>query len=784
MGVHRLLEKKMVLDSEASGDVSALEVEELWNLGKSLSVDMMKASPSLEEVIKNRILEQRDSIVSSRNLIVGFVVSIALLAILLGVYIVKNISLAHENLRLEAKIRERVADFEKAKTEAEEAAMVADRERNKTDSLNLDLQRQTERSNSLAKKAIAAKQAKSRFLANMSHEIRTPLNGVIGMTHLLNESGLSGTQLKYVDTLGHCTESLLALINDVLDVSKIEAGKMDIDKIECDLARMASETASLFAPNADEKGLDLFCMYPVSFDANIYCDPFRLRQVISNLISNAIKFTNFGSICFEVDIEDFSSEYVVVYFTVRDTGIGISQGGKANLFKSVSQADVSTARQFGGTGLGLAISSRLVELMGGELLVVSEEGAGSTFRFILKFKKGGRIERKNPSFAAGLGRTLALAEDELIGKHVIGVLRSIDCQCEWTDQWDSEIERGAYERIFVEPKLFLSNRDKLASLKSEHPDVRVYLIGQKNREIKEASLISEIDGFIGNPYDPAALIALLSSVREKSALVARKEKEKELPFSSVSALLVDDNEINLLVAGELLRKYSVNTVNAKNGEEALKVCADQRFDIIFMDCMMPVMDGYETTKAIRTTEGSLNVAVPIVALTANAMKGDREKCLESGMSDYLPKPVRPNELEMILDKWGGVSKESQQSSSTVASQVSNVSQLVDLSEFREMFANDDATFTTLVASFMETMNKTVAKLEKEISETKDLDEMRLLSHSLKGSSASYGAHHLSQAASDMELACSKGDIDEAIDLFKNVKQLSARTERALQEVVD
>jgi hypothetical protein len=160
MGAHRLLEKKMVLDSEASGDVSALEVEELWNLGKSLSVDMMKASPSLEEVIKNRILEQRDSIVSSRNLIVGFVVSIALLAILLGVYIVKNISLAHENLRLEAKIRERVADFEKAKTEAEEAAMVADRERNKTDSLNLDLQRQTERSNSLAKKAIAAKQAK------------------------------------------------------------------------------------------------------------------------------------------------------------------------------------------------------------------------------------------------------------------------------------------------------------------------------------------------------------------------------------------------------------------------------------------------------------------------------------------------------------------------------------------------------------------------------------------------------------------------------------------------
>lgn len=201
--------------------------------------------------------------------------------------------------------------------------------------------------------------------------------------------------------------------------------------------------------------------------------------------------------------------------------------------------------------------------------------------------------------------------------------------------------------------------------------------------------------------------------------------------------------------------------------------------------MMPVMDGYETTKAIRATEGSLNVAVPIVALTANAMKGDREKCLESGMNDYLPKPLRPNELEMILDKWGCVSKESEQSSSSsLESQVSNDSQLLDLSEFREMFADDDATFTTLVASFMETMNKTVAQLEKEISETKDLDEMRLLSHSLKGSSASYGAHYLNQAAPDMELACSKGDIDEAIDLFKNVKQFSARTERALQEVVD
>jgi CheY-like chemotaxis protein len=346
-----------------------------------------------------------------------------------------------------------------------------------------------------------------------------------------------------------------------------------------------------------------------------------------------------------------------------------------------------------------------------------------------------------------------------------------------------EIERGVYQNIFVDPMLLMSNRDKLEVLKSERSDVKLYLVGHRNNEVEAASRTLEFDGFFAMPYSPSALIALLPDDRRKSVPVIRKIEEKTSPFSSVSALLVDDNEINLLVAGELLRKYGVNTVNAKNGEEALKACESQQFDIIFMDCMMPIMDGYETTKSIRASEDSLNVAVPIVALTANAMRGDREKCLDSGMSDYLPKPLRPNELEAVLEKWTCVSEGKAPVLPLAESKLSDDSQLLDLSEFRKMFEGDDVTFTTLLVSFMETMNKTVAQLEKEISESQDLDEMRLLSHSLKGSSASYGAHRLNQAASDMEFACRKGDIDEAIDLFKNVKQFSARTERALQEVV-
>lgn len=779
---NELLEKKRRLSSLGpieGGDVSEAEAFALWKQGMALSNELLDGSKILEAALEKRVLAYRKSIITNRNTISALAGSIAILAVLLAYYVTRNISVAHRALR------EQNQSLEKAKAKAEEAALRADREREYALSLNRDLEDKTEHSNVLAGEAIAAKQAKSDFLATMSHEIRTPLNGVIGITSLLRDSDLGSAERGYVETLSSCTETLLALVNDVLDISKIEAGKVSIEQVEVDLVELTSGIASLFAPNADEKGLDFLCMYPAFFDRKVCCDPFRLRQVFSNLINNAIKFTHSGDIRFEVDIEEISQEEVVVYFSVSDTGIGISPEGKETLFESFSQVDASTSREFGGTGLGLAISGCLVDLMGSELLVESEEGVGSKFRFILKLKKGGIIEPPRVPPVKDLGRVLVLTESELIGRHIVDLVRSIEGRCYWVEKWEPEIEKGVYQNIFIESGLLESNRERLVSLKSQYPESRLFVIGRhQDNEVEEAYRELGIEGVFSAPYDPMALMELLQSVRGESAPAAPKKEAEEMLFANLSVLLVDDNEINLLVATEFLRKYGVDAVASRSGKDALKACENQRFDLIFMDCMMPELDGYETTRAIRSNKDGVNCEVPIIALTANAMKGDREICLDAGMSDYVAKPLEAKEIERVFERWIDFSEKRSENAQEIEEPETEALELLDISRFRGMFANDDVTFTAFVASFVETMNKTVAQLEKEISETQDLEEMRILSGFLKGSSASYGARHLNHAASSMERACSQGKIDEAIDLFKNVKQFSARTEVALQEVVD
>ena len=647
--------------------------------------------------------------------------------------------------------------------------------------------------------AIDASRAKSTFLANMSHEMRTPMNGIIGMTALLLDSRLDTEQRDNAETIRASAESLLALVNDILDFSKIEAGHLQLIETDFDLRKLVEDVGDLLGPRAHARGLDLTCILPPGLPVLVRGDGGRLRQVLLNLVDNAIKFTEQGEVVVRVTAEPDQDGTFVCRFEVADTGIGIPQDKLGHLFQAFSQVDSTSTRSTAGTGLGLAISRQLAEAMGGGIGVTSRPGQGSTFWFTVRLarQEDAAVADDPPREAAVTAgvRVLVAEPHAPTAEQIRTIMEQWGVRCELAPDAASltrmlEEARGGSappDVVLVDSRL-VAARDAgghpldTAPATSGGRPIFVLLAEPGRRMVSEELAARGFTASLPRPVKQSQLLDCLVSLLAPHDAAThhdadRHRKAAEWPRFRARVLLVEDNFVNRKLARRMLERMGCACEVAHNGVEAVAMVGRSRFDVVFMDCNMPGMDGFEASARIRRIEAGA-YRTPIVALTANAMKGDREQCLAAGMDDYLSKPVRTEDLAGILHRWAGATAETPPADEarTAPPVAPPDDSVLDMARLEEISDGDPAFGLEMLGGMLGSLPERLDELESAIGRG-DFRTARSIAHALAGAAANVGGTTLARVAQGFR---GTTDDDEPATLLELARCVRHEADRLLE----